>query len=179
MMNTKKLQKAVLESEVNMNGEISITHPAEITKQQADHIAIELIKQAIGRKLACKKTGVTVQMTEGEVWSSQGKVQVGNLFFEVEHDTARRCSAAKVDIEPEPDEFGSGLLRARIGAYVHPNMVYVTAEDPETGLEKTLAVTRFDGLDISCHLCEPAAEDNGKLHTLNQVRHRGFTKWNN
>ncbi len=178
-MKCKELPKAILESEVNVNGETSITHPANINKDQAGQIAVELIKQALSRKLSCKKTGVTVQMMDGQVWSTQGSVNVGNLFFEVDHDVENRCSAAKVDIEPETTELGNGLVRARISAYVHPNRVYVTAEDPRTGQEKMLSLTRFEGMEISTRVCDSNTELDCRTDNMHQVKHPGFAKWNN
>jgi len=113
----------------------------------------------------------------GEVFSDSGMVSIGELTFDVGHDVTQGTSYASVDVKALPGEFGEGRLKSSLRAYVTPTSVYVTANEPNTGMDRTLGRFSIHQGELHAFYMDPNAEINDQgLSPCTVQAHPGFVR---
>ncbi|WP_439126042.1 MAG: hypothetical protein ACNJA3_29515 (plasmid) [Pseudomonas rhizophila] len=149
---------------VNFNGLLNVTIPPHVNAEEFCALALEQFKQLLQAETDMGETGEASFSFEGEVWSTEGQAQMGDLMFEVQHDLSMNVSGALVALKPRKGEFGSDRYRSRICAYVSEHDVYVTGRCPRTDAERVLVVVRMDASDPTVHVMNPSFDEDMNLH---------------
>ncbi|HDS0957069.1 hypothetical protein [Pseudomonas putida] len=145
---------------VNLNGMLNVTLPSHVDAQEFCARALEQFKRMLEVETAMGESGEATYSFDGDVWSTEGQAQVGDLMFEVQHDLAMNVSGALVALKPRKGEFGANRYRSRICAYVSEHDVYVTGRCTQTDAERVLVSVRMDGSNPTVHVMNPSfAED--------------------
>lgn len=144
---------------VNLNGTLNVTLPAHLNSEEFAARALEHFKRMIEAETQMGESGDSAFSFEGDVWSTEGQAQVGDLMFEVQHDMSMNVSGALVALKPREGQFGADRYRSRICAYVSMHDVYVTGRCPQTDAERVLVVVRMDDSDPTVHVMNPSFQD--------------------
>lgn len=144
---------------VNLNGMLNVTLPPHVNADEFCARALEQFKRLLEAESEMGESGDATFSFDGDVWSTEGQAQVGDLMFEVQHDLSMNVSGALVALKARKGEFGADRYRSRICAYVSEYDVYVTGRCPQTDSERVLVVVRMDDCEPTVHVMNPASED--------------------
>lgn len=144
---------------VNLNGMLNVTLPSHVNAEEFCTRALDQFKRLLEAETKIGESGDVTFSFDGDVWSTEGQAQVGDLMFEVQHDMAMNVSGALVALKPRKGEFGADRYRSRICAYVSEHDVFVTGRCPQTDAERVLVVVRMDDSDPTVHVMNPSFED--------------------
>ncbi|MBM5458925.1 hypothetical protein H8F21_15265 [Pseudomonas sp. P66] len=163
MNQTATNQSQSISIPVNLNGMLNVTLPAHVNADEFCARALEQFKRMIELETGMGESGEATFSFDGDVWSTEGQAQVGDLMFEVQHDLAMNVSGALVALKPRQGEFGADRYRSRICAYVSEHDVYVTGRCSQTDAERVLVSIRMDGSDPTVHVMNPSFHEDMDL----------------
>lgn len=148
---------------VNLNGMLNVNLPAHVDPDEFCARALEQFKRMLASETEMGESGEATFSFDGDVWSTEGQAQVGDLMFEVQHDLSMNVSGALVALRPRKGQFGADRYRSRICAYVAEHDVYVTGRCPQTDAERVMCVVRMDDGEPTVHVMNPSFEDSFEL----------------
>lgn len=165
-----------IEVPINLNGSLHVRVPRDMDARKVNEIATQLLNDILSQIVAGHpaRQGVTLESVDGECWVNEGQVLVGELAFEVDHDTARGTSCATVDLVPEEQAFGAHQYHARVTTVTEKNQVAITATNPRTGIEEPLVVVNIDHGDVVVHLWDRQGGDPRHGGPAASVRRAGL-----
>lgn len=153
MPNQSELE--VIQVPVNLNGSLSVRVPKNMHRVEVERLAIERFSARISNPFHIGENAESHARFEGEAWGEVGNAKVGNLEFEVRHDSKTGVSGAMVALAPAPGSFGASSLRARVTAYVSTNAVFVTARSPQNDDERVMVAIQIVEGELTAFLMDP------------------------
>ena len=156
----------IVQVPVNLNGSLSVRVPKNMHRAEVERLAIERFNAKIAQPFHVGETVETFARFEGEAWGEIGNAKVGNLEFEVRHDSKTGVSGAMVGLSPAPGTFGATSLRSRVTAYVSRHAVFFTARSPQTDEENMLVAIQIVEGELTACLMDPAScQSEGEAST--------------
>ena len=140
------------EVSINLNGVLRLKKQDHLTDDEAEEIALKTIQELLSKPFSSENDEVSASLVDASVWGATGSVNVGNLFFDVLHDTENQTSCVLLDIKPEEGSFGSNRVRSQIKSYVTPYCATIAAMDNENDVEKPLVTVGFNDGQLSVFL---------------------------
>lgn len=148
-----------VEIPVNLNGTLRISIPSHMNADEFLQRALDHFAEKLRTESKLGETGDAAYTFDGEVWSAEGKAQLGDVLFEVQHDIAAQVSGAVVALKPRAGTFGENRFRSRVGAYVSEHDIYITARCPQTDAERVLVNVRMTDGDPTVYVMDPATNE--------------------
>lgn len=162
---------------INLNGVLRVRCARGTPRDEVHGQAIRLLNRLLAEAIRTRPSegGVTIRDFDGECWSREGHVLVGDLAFDVDHDPGRGMSCATVDIVPAQQSFGANHLYAKLTTHTERDQVAITAFDPANQVEQPLVAVCVEHGDVVLHIFNRGADKKVSTTPSATVRLPGLT----